>query len=170
MSILAAVDGERVPSRPVEVGYELAQQYDTELVVLHVMTEDVFDRFQDTTKERESVSFFAPEISYRDRNTRGSDTPGEPNQFTIQTGEAHAAGVAEDVVLETLEERRNVTYQGRVGNPSEEIVGEADRRDAKHVVIGGRKRTPIGKAMFGSVTQSVLLSTDRPVTTVMHGE
>lgn len=47
--------------------------------------------------------------------------------------------------------------------PEEGIVRLAEEIDADLIVMGGRKRSPAGKALFGSVTQSVLLETDRPV-------
>lgn len=50
------------------------------------------------------------------------------------------------------------------GAPGEEIVDVASEIDADQIVMGGRKRTPVGKVLFGSVTQSVLLSTETPVT------
>lgn len=49
------------------------------------------------------------------------------------------------------------------GDPAHEIIAMADEIDADVVVIGGRKRSPAGKAIFGSVTQKVILSSDRPV-------
>ncbi len=49
------------------------------------------------------------------------------------------------------------------GDPAEEILDAADDIDADVVVVGGRKRTPAGKVLFGSVTQGVVLGTDRPV-------
>ena len=43
------------------------------------------------------------------------------------------------------------------------ILNQADEQDVDSLVLGGRKRSPAGKALFGSVTQSVILNTDRPV-------
>lgn len=45
----------------------------------------------------------------------------------------------------------------------ENILRHADEYDVDSIVLGGRKRSPAGKAIFGSVTQSVILNTDRPV-------
>ncbi|NUE02088.1 universal stress protein [Halorubraceae archaeon YAN] len=52
------------------------------------------------------------------------------------------------------------------GNPSDAILSLAADVDADLLVIGGRKRSPTGKALFGSVTQSVILESDRPITVV----
>ncbi len=43
------------------------------------------------------------------------------------------------------------------------ILRNADEHDVDSIVLGGRKRSPAGKAIFGSVTQKVILNTDRPV-------
>lgn len=49
------------------------------------------------------------------------------------------------------------------GDPAQEILDVAEEADADLIVVGGRKRSPAGKALFGSVTQSVILNADRPV-------
>ncbi|MCL9813648.1 universal stress protein [Natranaeroarchaeum aerophilus] len=57
----------------------------------------------------------------------------------------------------------------RTGKPAEEIVRTAEEIDADQIVLGGRKQSPSRSAVFGSVTQSVIRSTERPVT-VTGGE
>ncbi|MCH7660977.1 MAG: universal stress protein, partial [Euryarchaeota archaeon] len=52
------------------------------------------------------------------------------------------------------------------GAPDETILDYVEENEIDIVVIGGRKRTPAGKLLFGSVTQSVILHADVPVTVV----
>jgi Universal stress protein UspA and related nucleotide-binding proteins len=73
-------------------------------------------------------------------------------------------------MAENLEEDGyTVEFDERSGNPAKQILATADDHDADLVCIGGRKRSPTGKALFGSVTQSVLLDADVPVM-VCHPE
>lgn len=51
----------------------------------------------------------------------------------------------------------------RSGDPAAEILEEATERDANAICLAGRKRSPAGKAVFGSVTQNVILETERAV-------
>lgn len=44
-----------------------------------------------------------------------------------------------------------------------EILRLAKRLDVNMICIGGRKRSPVGKALFGSVAQGIILAADRPV-------
>lgn len=58
------------------------------------------------------------------------------------------------------------TVSVRVGDPGTEIVAAAQERDARYLVVGGRQRSPTGKALFGSVTQKVILESPVPVLSV----
>lgn len=49
------------------------------------------------------------------------------------------------------------------GSPVAEILEKADTLDVELICIGGRKRSAVGKALFGSVAQQVILSAQRPV-------
>src|SRR6056297_2527335 len=44
------------------------------------------------------------------------------------------------------------------GDTTQDIIRVADDVDADAIVLGGRKRSPAGKAIFGSTTQSVILN------------
>lgn len=65
---------------------------------------------------------------------------------------------------ERLEESGiTVTLEEASGDPAESILNLAEQRDADLVITAGRKRSPTEKVLFGSVTQAVILGTDRPV-------
>jgi nucleotide-binding universal stress UspA family protein len=64
-----------------------------------------------------------------------------------------------EVAQGILEEAGITTSMRReLGDPSREIIGVADEIDADCIAISGRKRSPTKKALFGSVTQDILLS------------
>ena len=52
------------------------------------------------------------------------------------------------------------------GDPADELLAAADDVDPNAICVSGRKRRPSGKAVFGSVTQDVILGSDRPVLAV----
>lgn len=49
------------------------------------------------------------------------------------------------------------------GEPATTLLDFAQSEDADCICVGGRSRSPAGKAIFGSVSQSVILQSDRPV-------
>ena len=54
----------------------------------------------------------------------------------------------------------------RSGEPAEEIFEFATERGSDVIVLGVSRRSPVGKVLFGSVVQAVILDSDRPVTVV----
>jgi nucleotide-binding universal stress UspA family protein len=67
-------------------------------------------------------------------------------------------------VMDILEEANiEVSADEASGDPSSHILSYADDHDADLICVAGRKRSPAGKALFGSVSQSVMLDSEVPV-------
>lgn len=72
---------------------------------------------------------------------------------------------AADAVEEYLTSRvSSVTKRREHGDVAEQVLAVADEIGADNIVMGGRQRSPTGKVLFGSTTQSVMLSASCPVT------
>jgi nucleotide-binding universal stress UspA family protein len=57
-----------------------------------------------------------------------------------------------------------VTLDERSGDPGTQVVEYAEEDvDADVISVAGRKRSPAGKAVFGSVSQTVMLDAEIPV-------
>lgn len=50
------------------------------------------------------------------------------------------------------------------GNLADTVHSLVDERDVDHVVVAGQRRSPTGKALFGSDVQSIILNSAVPVT------
>lgn len=69
-----------------------------------------------------------------------------------------------DTVVEYLTSRVAAASKRREhGDVAKKILAVADEIDADSIVMCGRKRSPTGKVLFGSTTQSVMLSSECPV-------
>ena len=104
-------------------------------------------------------------------------TPGEFEEATDRLNFESSASADPDAVAQRHETIRTLigaledagieyAVHGRVGDHAEKIVGLATELDADRVVVGGRRRSPSGKAVFGSVAQDVMLEAPCPVTFV----
>lgn len=102
-----------------------------------------------------------------------ADLPGDPDEkhATIIhsfTDNPHGASVSQlesvRVARDYLEDRDiPVEIDETSGDPQDVLPQVAESIDADLIVLAGRKRSPAGKALFGSVTQSLILNSDRPV-------
>lgn len=54
----------------------------------------------------------------------------------------------------------------RSGEPADEILDLAAELDSDAIVFGVGRRSPVGKVLFGSVVQTVILESEQPVTVV----
>jgi len=102
-----------------------------------------------------------------------ADLPGDVSEkrvtvihsFTDNPSGASATQLASvRDVTDFLEERGiEVEVAESSGDPADQLLEVAQEADANLIVVAGRKRSPTGKALFGSVTQSVILNAERPV-------
>lgn len=67
------------------------------------------------------------------------------------------------------EEGIEVALDESSGDAGTEILAAADERDVDLVTLAGRRRSPAGKVLMGSISQKVLLEADRPVLFCPHG-
>ena len=64
------------------------------------------------------------------------------------------------------------SWHGRISDDDDqgsEVVTAAAELDADLLVVGGRHRSPTGKAVFGSTAQEIMLNASCPVTFVRSG-
>lgn len=125
-----------------EAAVEVAAPANAKVVLAHVFTEeeyhDVLDRLEFDT---ESSEVSPDEVAQRHATIRTLSNSLD----------------AYDVEFEV---------RGAVGEHGEEIVDLAEEIGVDRVIVGGRKRSPTGKAVFGSTAQKVMLSAPCPVTFV----
>lgn len=143
MVIVAAIKGSDQLTEIATEAEKLARAFDEPLHFVHVIEETEYTRLVEKQSSK-----------------REGDTEG-----TVEGDAAEAAVAGIDGVVDA-----DYELVGLVGNPSEEVVDYADDVGARYIVVGGRARSPTGKALFGSVSQSILLKSDRSVVTIIDRE
>ena len=142
MVIVAAISDSEQSRDIAARADELARAFEDDLHLVHVIEETEYTR-----------------IVEKQSNDRETDTGSVEDNAA-----ARAANGLDEVISGDYE------VIGRVGNPGKKVVEYADEVDARYLVVGGRARSPVGKAIFGSVAQSILLSAKRPVVAVTAPE
>lgn len=135
MVIVAAVDRSDRSAAVFAEAAALGEAYGEPVHVVHAM----------------SVSDY---LDHQDRSEESGEGVDTRRIESVATEVAEAAVGDCEVPVEAV---------GLEGSPASEIVSYAEEHEARYVVVSGRKRSPAGKALFGSVTQSVLLNASCPV-------
>jgi nucleotide-binding universal stress UspA family protein len=139
---MAVVTRDAAARAVVREAAELAVGVDARLTLLAVTSEDDYEHRQESFERS-----------------------GASATYTIDQAEEAAEYKAVETatdVLEGLDVEYDVT--GIVGEPARSVLAVAESRDVDHVFLSGRRRSPTGKALFGDVTQDVLLEFDGFVT------
>lgn len=157
-------DDDRVDSLASAV-IDVAGPTGATVVLAHVFTDDEFENIREQLAEGEGDIIeqrfhgsFDPHVR---RDEEADLTPEQVVDRLAVVRDLENALDGADIEFE---------IRGVVGSDrGERIVELAETVGADLVFVGGRRRSPAGKAVFGSTAQEVMLSAPCPVTYVRHG-
>lgn len=136
MTIVTAVDrSNRAPTIAKE-GASLAAAFDEQLHIVNVLTQSEFVSLERTEVNSTGQALDMDEVR------------------TVAKSIADDAGADLEISYEAV---------GLMGDPADRVIEYAEQEEAHYIVVGPRKRSPTGKALFGSTAQSVLLNSSCPV-------
>ncbi|PAU85554.1 universal stress protein [Halorubrum salipaludis] len=140
--LAVGTEDEERAERLAEEAIAVAEPAGAEIVLTHVFSDEEFEGVKSRLGIEETSEKSTPDaVAERHTTTR------ELSMALDEAGVSH-------------------TIRGAVGDHADEVVEAASAVDADRVVVGGRRRSPTGKAVFGSVAQEVILSSPCPVTFV----
>lgn len=114
---------------------DIAEPANSQAVVAQVFTEDEYDAI-------------GKSLGISDEEVTPDKIADQHGTFSIIANHLNAA-------------RLDYEFRSSIGPHTDTILNLA--ADVDLIIIGGRKRSPTGKAIFGSTTQDVLLSAPCPV-------
>lgn len=135
MVIIAAVDESNRADEVIRQAKTLAEAFDDEIHVVHVLTSSKFVNLGRTKAEQ-------------------GDPIDMESVVNVASNIAAEAATSLDWPFEAV---------GLMGSPAERVVDYSNEQEARYIVVAGRKRSPAGKLVFGSVAQSILLNAECPV-------
>jgi nucleotide-binding universal stress UspA family protein len=138
MTILAVINDIERSKRAVRIGYDLATRYDDTLTALYVIPQEDYEEHREDHQD-----------------------------ITLDQEQESAERFALEFIQETIEDvdMDLIEPLGQVGDVADEVLREADRIDPRYLVISGRRRSRVGKALFGDTAQEILLNANCPVIT-----
>lgn len=139
MVVVAAVDRSDRAPKVAREAQAIAEAFEEDLHVVHVLSQSTFLELERTSVHKTGTAIDPERI--RD----------------------HAKKLAAEA---TADLEGPIEHVGLVGSAAEEVIDYAEDHDARFIVLGPRKRSPAGKALFGSVAQSVMLQADCSVVAV----
>lgn len=123
---------------------DVAEPTDATVVLLHVFTESAF---QDGVV------------------SAGYDEADPPPPDTLASRLQSIDHISATLREHGVEHR----IRGEVGDETEAIIGAVEATDTDLVLVGGRRRSATGKAVFGSTAHRVLMNAPCPVLFVREG-
>lgn len=169
---------------------DVAAPVDATVVLVHVLTEETYRRAVSRT---ETANDDEP-LEWVERWSRTEpavhpgiegDVPDWVKEWSESGDTAERTESASEEGIETVLERKelirelaaaleaaDVDYEirGDVGDPTDRVLAIVEDVDPDFVVVGGRNRSPARQALFGSVSQEILRSVDRPVISVRESD
>jgi len=153
-TILLAVgrDDENRVDELVNHTIDIAESTDATVIVAHVLSKSEYE---------DEAQSYQDAINQLGLDVRDQDL--SPETLAKET----------DLVGEILDRLSDagidIETRAALGDEADEIIRIAKDVRADVLIVGGQKRSPTGKAVFGSTAQEVLLTAPCPVTFVREG-
>ncbi|WP_254839186.1 universal stress protein [Natronomonas marina] len=144
VAVAVGPDDEKRAESLATAAIEVAGGAEAVVVLLHVFTESAYE---------EGV------------REAGYDPEDPPPAHTLASRLQAVDAIAALLEAAGVEHR----VRGEVGDEPEGILRGAEAVGADRLLIGGRRRSPTGKAVFGSTAHRVLMNAGCPVTFVRDG-
>ena len=135
---------------PVDVAADRARSQVDLLESLPVEADEITATVLHVYEEVDAPADEAGSAFIEEVNESVVELQGRPTSVTAVEARLDELGIEHDRVEQ-------------VGDPSDAILSVATDRDVDAIVLGMRKQSPVGKAIFGSVSQTIILNANRPV-------